>query len=158
MPHWVIYHPLSTFQDVESKQSLAKAITSHYTPMMPAFYVVVTFIPVPDENMFVGGEMAIARGKPFVRICTTHIHIKLPEQDEIYRRTTDNIDKLLKPHIADKGYDWEYHIEESERKLWKINGFAPPLKGNKDDEVWMRADRAVAPEEIESVRKSLGLL
>jgi hypothetical protein len=31
-----------------------------------------------------------------------------------YERTADAIEKALKPHISDKGYDWEFHVDETE--------------------------------------------
>lgn len=129
MPHWQIYHTPDAFQDDEHKQILAKAITSNYTRegvAMPAFYVVVNFIQVSHSSHYVGGEQASSRGKPFVRIAIAHIHINLPRDEKAYKSVTDSIDRLLEPHIQDKGYDWEYHIEETERHLWKINGLAPP--------------------------------
>lgn len=114
MPHWIIYHPPDTFLDVKTKQALSNDITSIYTRPeigMPAFYVVVTFIPIPDESQFVGGEVARSRrgeGKPFIRLCITHIHIRLPENNEqVYADMTGRVDAVLKPYIADKGYDWE---------------------------------------------------
>ena len=110
MPHWIIYHPPSTFQNAEEKQALSNDITSIYTRpgvAMPAFYVVVTFIPVPDEDQFVGGQLAIKRGKPFIRLVITHIHIRMPENDKVYADMTDRVDAVLKPYIANKGYDWE---------------------------------------------------
>lgn len=82
---------------------------------MPAFYVVVTFIPVPDNSMFIGGQIARSRGKPFIRISVAHIHVNIGlhvETDDakrtpIYEMLMDRYDKALKPHIHDKGYDWE---------------------------------------------------
>lgn len=129
MPHWQIFHAPDAFQDDAQKHALAQAITSHYAHVMPAFYVVVNFIQVPQSSHFVGGEQAHTRGKPFVRIAIAHIHINLPKDRQVYKALTDGIDKLLKPHVQDRGYDWEYHIEESERLLWRINGIDPPEVG-----------------------------
>lgn len=119
---------------------------------MPAFYVVVTFIPVPDNSMYVGGEQAISRGKPFIRINATHIHIRLPNDAEVYRKTTQRLDELLKPHIADKGYDSEYHIDETERLLWKLNGLYAPEFKSAEEKVWVKENRAVPPEEMDAAR------
>ncbi|EMF10941.1 uncharacterized protein SEPMUDRAFT_110171 [Sphaerulina musiva SO2202] len=163
MPHWIIYHPPDTFLDVETKQALSNDITSIYTRPeigMPAFYVVVTFIPIPDESQFVGGEVARSRrgeGKPFIRLCITHIHIRLPENDEqVYADMTGRVDAVLKPYIADKGYDWEYHIAETERLLWKLNGVYAPEWKSADEKVWVAANQVVRPEEMEGARKRLG--
>jgi hypothetical protein len=67
----------------------------------------------------------------------------LPNKDESYSGTTTRIDALLKPHIADKGYDWEFHVDETDRRLWKINGMnAPPFR-SEAEKVWFRENRAV---------------
>ncbi|KAK4498750.1 hypothetical protein PRZ48_009260 [Zasmidium cellare] len=70
---------------------------------MPAFYVVVNFIQVPHSSHYVGGEQASVRGKPFIRVAIAHIHINLPKDKDVYKSLTDNFDKLLKPHIEEKG-------------------------------------------------------
>lgn len=72
---------------------------------MPAFYVVVNFIPTPDDYQFVGGKVARTRGKPFIRITVAHIHVHLAEAE--HAGMTERVDKVLKPHIEDKGCDWE---------------------------------------------------
>lgn len=179
MPHWQIYHTPDAFQDDAHKHALTKAITSHYTRegvAMPAFYVVVDFIQVPHSSHFVGGEQASSRGKPFIRIAIAHIHINLPKDETVYKSVTDDIDRLIKPYIEDKGYDWEYHIEETERLLWKINGLAPPevrLSArcvmvwsctnviqwkSEDEKVWRHESRAVPPNEMDEARKRLARL
>ncbi|KAF2164200.1 hypothetical protein M409DRAFT_25543 [Zasmidium cellare ATCC 36951] len=158
MPHWQIFHGPDAFQDDAHKQALARAITAHYARVMPAFYVVVNFIQVPHSSHFVGGEQASARGKPFARIAIAHIHINLPQDKNVYKSLTDKIDKLLKPHIDDKGYDWEYHIDETERLLWKINGQAPPEWKSEDEKVWMSKNYPVPPGEMAQARRSLSNL
>jgi len=40
-------------------------------------------------------------------------------------RVINKLDELIKPHVADKGYDCEFHIDETPRELWQINGFIP---------------------------------
>ncbi|CZT19579.1 uncharacterized protein RCC_05430 [Ramularia collo-cygni] len=156
MPLWQIYHPPNTFQDAASKSSLAKAITANYTKIgMPAFFVVVNYIETEEQNMFVGGELAHTRGSPFIRLVITHIHVNMPNEDSAYAGVTTRIDELLKPHIADKGYDWEYHVDETERRLWKLNGiYAPPFK-SEDEKVWVKENRAVPPEEMEAARQKM---
>ncbi|KAI5366421.1 Putative Tautomerase/MIF superfamily, tautomerase, cis-CaaD [Septoria linicola] len=157
MPHWVIYHPLDTFQDVSTRQALAKDITSIYAAVgMPEFYVVVNFIPTPDEQQFVGGVVARTRGKPFVRITIDHIHVNLPKGDtKAYSSIVGRVNATLKPHIEDKGYDSEYHIAETERLLWNINSLAPPEFKSEDEKVWVKENRAVPPQEMEEARKRL---
>ena len=71
MPLWRIFAHPSTYT-AQDKEAISKAITSIYTRPgldLPAFYVVVIFVPVEEGNLFVGGE---AR-KDFVRISVEHI-------------------------------------------------------------------------------------
>lgn len=37
------------------------------------------------------------------------------QSDEIRDRFLGRVDEALKPHVADKGYDWEYSVEETRR-------------------------------------------
>jgi hypothetical protein len=41
------------------------------------------------------------------------------------------VDRVLKPHIADQGYDWEYSVYETRRDLWKVQGMVPPMPNSK---------------------------
>jgi hypothetical protein len=56
---------------------------------------------------------------------------------------TSKIDQTLKPHIEDKGYDWEYHVSETERRLWKVNGLIPPAHSSDEEKLWVEENRAV---------------
>jgi len=137
MPLWQIYHPAGTFDVAASKQALAEDITKIYTAVgLPAFYVVVHFTQQSQGDVFVGGK---PKGdKPFIRIVVTHIAVHQPKEDAAYRRVTAKIDNALKPHVADKGYDWEYHVDETERRLWKINGMIPPPWKSEEELQWFR--------------------
>jgi hypothetical protein len=55
-------------------------------------------------------------------------HLAVHFDDDAARklRVINKLDELIKPHVADKGYDWEFHIDETPRELWKIDGFIPP--------------------------------
>ncbi|KAJ5329819.1 hypothetical protein MYU51_011971 [Penicillium brevicompactum] len=142
MPLWQIYHPAGLYEDQESKSSFAKDITKIYTKIgLPPFYVVVNFIPLPKEDILVGGEPS--NGTPFIRIVITNIAVKMPETNETYTRFTSSVDAVLKPHIADKGYDWEYHVAETERRLWKINGLIPPPWKSEEEARWAEQNRPV---------------
>ncbi|KAJ5776585.1 uncharacterized protein N7511_001596 [Penicillium nucicola] len=142
MPLWQIYHPPGTYTDQASKTSFAADITKMYTEMgLPAFYVVTNFIPLPKDDIFVGGKPI---DKPFIRVVITHIAINMPNEDAVYKRSTARIDQILKPNIADLGYDWEYHVDETERRLWKINGMVPPPWKSEEEKRWARENRAVA--------------
>lgn len=140
MPLWIIYHPDGTFEDDASREALAAEITTIYTGIgLPAFYVITNFVKMPGNTMLVGGKKVT--GKPFIRIVVEHIAVRLPNEDETYRKTSNAIDAVLKPHIADKGYDWEFHVDETERRLWKVNGMFPPPFGSEDEKTWARENK-----------------
>ncbi|RDH36398.1 putative oxalocrotonate tautomerase [Aspergillus welwitschiae] len=145
MPLWQIYHPPTTFSTPESKQSFAKDITKFYTDLgLPAFYVVVNFIQTHPGNVFVGGTTKHPTDdKPFVRIVITHIALHVPDSDAAYLSTTTRLDQAMKPHLLDKGYDFEYDVDETDRRLWKINGLVPPPFKSEEERVWVRENRAV---------------
>lgn len=53
------------------------------------------------------------------------------------------VDQVLKPFIADKGYDWEYSVEETSRDFWKMNGLVPPMPSSEAEKEWVKENRAV---------------
>ncbi|KAK1985661.1 putative oxalocrotonate tautomerase [Colletotrichum cereale] len=139
MPLWLIFHPDGTFEDDASKEAFSADITKYYTRIgLPAFYVVANFIKMPGNTMWLGGEKL---KKPFIRITIDHIAVNLPNDDKIYRKAADGVDAVMKPHVADKGYGWEFHITETERRLWKIDGLRPPPFGSEGEKIWARDNR-----------------
>ncbi|KAH6647532.1 putative oxalocrotonate tautomerase [Truncatella angustata] len=145
MPIWHIFHPSSVFTDPREKAELVKSITPLYTGGgLPSFYVNVYFHKFAPGDAWTDyrymGDVAELQGgdavegvrkreRPFVRFQIDQIAVHI-ENEEWARRWCDKVDQALKPHIADKGYDWEYHIDETPRSLWRINGLAaPPWKG-----------------------------
>jgi phenylpyruvate tautomerase PptA (4-oxalocrotonate tautomerase family) len=142
MPLWLIYHPVGTFEDDASQQSLAQDITNFYTTNLglPQFYVVVNFIKLAPNNVWVGAK---SHEKPFIRITINHVAVHMPDSDEVHHRTTAAFDELLKPHIAEKGYDWEYHVDETDRRLWKVNGLIPPPHQSDSEKLWAKENRPV---------------
>ncbi|KAJ5084042.1 hypothetical protein NUU61_008621 [Penicillium alfredii] len=79
---------------------------------------------------------------PFVRIVITHIALRIPDAAASYRRTTFQIDKILKLHVADKGCDGVYHVAETERRLWKISGMIPPPYQSEAERLWAEENQA----------------
>ena len=140
MPFWKIYHSTGTFADTASKQSLSQDITNFYTTKtgMPAFYVGVVFIHTPDATFFVGGE---ARGahKPFIRLEVEQIHIRLPDEDTAYKQNIEGLCEMLKPHLEQ--CSWEIHIDETDRRLWAIDGILPPAWKSEEEGRWREAGR-----------------
>lgn len=157
---WLVFHPDGTFEDDASKEALSTDITKIYTGIgwvtsasenqnsshqcnsLPAFYVVVNFIKMPGNTMWVGGKK-LSKDRPFVRVAIEHIAVTLANEDKAYQRTANAVDGALKPHVADKGYDYEFHIDETERRLWKINGMFPPAYKSEEEKIWVEENRAV---------------
>jgi hypothetical protein len=142
MPLWLVYHPVGTFEDDDSKRGLAEDVTKIYTGVgLPAFYVVMNFIKLPSNDIWVGGKKE--RDRPFIRISVDHIAVHLSGDKAAYRRVATSIDAAIKPHIADKGYDWEFHVDETERALWRVNGIDPPPHKSEMEKTWAKENRAV---------------
>ncbi|KAJ5813777.1 uncharacterized protein N7503_000527 [Penicillium pulvis] len=143
MPLWQIYHPHGTFEDHASKQAFADDITKMYVTLgLPAFYVVTQFHKMEHNDVFVGGKMRIATDTPFVRVVINHVALHVPDADAAYLRTTSRLDEIVKPHLLDKGYDFEYHVGETERRLWKINSLIPPPFKSPEEQVWVEENKA----------------
>ena len=51
-----------------------------------------------------------------------------------------------------------YHIAETERLLWKLNGVYAPEWKSEDEKVWAAENRVVPAEEMEAGRKRLANL
>ena len=144
MPLWVIYHPEGTFEDDASKEALAADSIKQYTNIgLPAFYVVTNFIKVPKNSMFVGGKQVGKQDTPFIRVVVEHIAVRLPDEDKVYKGAANGVDAVLKKHCGEKGYNYEFHIDETERRLWKINGIFPPAFGSEEEKIWVKENRAV---------------
>jgi len=143
MPLWQIYHPPGVFEDEASKAALAADITKIYTGVnLPAFYVVVHFNTIQPSNVFVGGvSKSASADKPFIRIVIKHIAIRLDNNTETYRSTAGMIDNALKEHVYEKGYACEYHVEETERRLWKFDGLIPPEHMSEAHMKWVEENK-----------------
>lgn len=127
------------------QQALSRDITAMYTDRgLPEFYVVVNFIKLAGDDIYIGGRPNT--GNPFIRIVINHIAITQPNTDEAYHRVTTRISQILKPYIADKGYDEEFHVDETERRLWRIQGMDPSPFGSEQERLWAEANKVVALE------------
>ena len=64
---------------------------------------------------------------------------------DIHRKITIiNADQVLKSHVADRGdLDWEHHILETPRDLWRVKGMVAPELGSEHDALWRAAGAAV---------------
>ncbi|OIW33900.1 hypothetical protein CONLIGDRAFT_677640 [Coniochaeta ligniaria NRRL 30616] len=169
MPLWHIYHPPAVFTDQASKAGLAKNIMSIYTDFgMPAFYVNVIFHPTPGHNVFIGGvpqslpsgeSSAETLPRPFIRLVGEHIAYNHGSNTEGMKQFCDQFDKgqkdlfavvvkVIKPYIGDKGYDWEYHVDETPTDFWRVQGLKPPPYGSEGMKVWVEANKAVPWEKL----------
>jgi hypothetical protein len=43
-------------------------------------------------------------------------------------------EQLIEPHVV--GYDWEYHVEEPDPAMWRIDGIEPPPHGSEAEKKW----------------------
>jgi phenylpyruvate tautomerase PptA (4-oxalocrotonate tautomerase family) len=136
MPLWNVYHPPGAYTP-EDKQAFAKAITGVYGRVMPKFYVGVVFQEIPAHSFYIGGEPA----DRFVRISVDHI-ARTFQSDERKVSFFKYINQLLAPWIADRGYDWEMHVDETPFDLWTIQGHFPPREGTEDEKRWIAENRA----------------
>ncbi|MBB5918688.1 phenylpyruvate tautomerase PptA (4-oxalocrotonate tautomerase family) [Nocardia transvalensis] len=136
MPLWHIHHPPNTYSD-KDKQDFARDITEFYTGVgLPAFYVVVLFIEVPETSFFVGGEPT----RDTVRIVVEHLARHLDDPD-LRTRSTRKLDSIMTPYTRDRGLHWEFHTHESPRDLWMIAGLIPPGPGTEAEKTWARENK-----------------
>jgi phenylpyruvate tautomerase PptA (4-oxalocrotonate tautomerase family) len=102
MPTHRIYTTSGLYSPAE-KQSLASGITKIYTDFgLPAFYVVILFIDLPNDSYYVGGQV----NTKFARFNIQHLSVALPNKEAKLQYMQD-YEKVLRPFTADKGLDWE---------------------------------------------------
>lgn len=135
MPLWTIYHSVQVFSD-KDKAALAEKIADIYTPFMPRFYVAVVFQAIDSNNFYIGGKS----NDRYVRMTMEHIAREFVDE-AASRRFIDKVNKELVPFVRDKGYDWEFHIDETRFEHWSVNGFYPPREGTIDEERWRNENR-----------------
>ena len=135
MPLWKIYHPENAFS-AQDKQALSQAITALYS-RLPKFYVGVVFQEVAKDSFFVGGEPT----DKFVRIWVDHIARTLPTP-EAKAWWINACDEALAPYIRDRGFDWEFHIDETPFDLWSIQGLRPPPANSQAEARWIAENKA----------------
>ncbi|MFC5064799.1 tautomerase family protein [Actinomycetospora atypica] len=138
MPLWSIHHSPGLYT-AEDKRNFANDVTGIYTRIgLPPFYVVVAFHEVDPENLFVGGESTDAA----VRVVIEHIarHTEAPEDR---RRIGDTITRVVAPYTTDRGLHTEFHVDETPRDLWMINGMWPPPAGSDGEKLWAEENATV---------------
>ncbi len=102
MPLHRIYHPISAFTAAD-KAALSERITALYTAVgLPAFYVVVLYIPFEKDSFYVGGKST----DNFIRIVSQHLARQIPD-NEAKNNFMVKFENILAPFIKEKGFDWE---------------------------------------------------
>jgi len=135
MPLWNIYHPVDAYT-VSDKQALAERITAIYAPFMPKFYVTVIFQPVEAESFYIGGQTR----NNFIRIWIDHIARDFPNE-EASVRFINAVNKVLAPWVKDRGFDWEFHVDETPFSMWSIQGYFAPSEGTEDEARWIAENK-----------------
>jgi len=129
MPLWNIYHTPNAFS-TEDKQVLAVRISDLYKNI-PRFYVGIVFQEVAADSFYIGGKPAAK----FVRISIDHIARSLPTP-QAKAWWIGQCDAALAPFVRDRGYDWEFHIDETPFDIWSIQGLKPPLPDSEAEKRW----------------------
>jgi len=138
MPLWNVYHPVSAYSD-EEKREFAGRVTSLYQAAgLPRFYSVTLFHEVDRGSFYVGGEPVDDR----VRVTIDHIarHAEDPARRESVRQ---RIGAVIQAFATSKGLRCEFHIDETPRELWMIDGLLPPPTGSEAEKLWARENRAI---------------
>lgn len=134
MPLWKVYHPVDAFTP-QDKEQLSERITALYS-RLPKFYVGVVFQEVSQDSFYVGGKPV----GNFVRIWVDHIARTLPTAD-LRKWWIEQCDAALSPFVRDRGFDWEFHIDETPFELWSIQGIRPPAANSDDERRWIRENK-----------------
>ncbi|GJJ16040.1 hypothetical protein Clacol_010319 [Clathrus columnatus] len=136
MPLHRIYSPVGTLSS-EEKALIAKNLTAVYVERgLPPFYVDVVFLDIPKDSFYVGGEQ-----RTIVRVVSQHLARTTPK--ELYQAILDRVEGAFAPLFRERGLEWEFHIEQHERELWRIQGFNPPPSGSEGEKLWREKNRAV---------------
>lgn len=162
MPLWQLFTPKDAFTN-EEKRDLAERITNIYTGSraievigfsLPRFYTSVVFHEFDPDSFFVGGEPR----DQFVQIEVVHIARVAEEVAEQLSISLEEllagwfvlVDEALKPYIADRGFECEFHVEAAPFETWRIDGLTPPPPDSEAERRWGRDNRS-SPYEVAAV-------
>jgi phenylpyruvate tautomerase PptA (4-oxalocrotonate tautomerase family) len=154
MPLWQIFTPENAYT-AEEKADLATKITDIYSSdftqeqlgfVLPRFYTSVIFHEIKADDFYVGGESR----NQFIQIEVVHIARTVAtaaakagtSEEESLRRYFEKVDEVLKPYIADRGYEVEFHAEPAPFETWRIDGMVPPPPWSEDELRWGKDNRA----------------
>jgi phenylpyruvate tautomerase PptA (4-oxalocrotonate tautomerase family) len=133
MPLWTIYHPVGAYTDSD-KRAFAERITELYG-RLPKFYVNVIFHEIKKSAFYVGGEPM----DNFVRMTVVHIARSLSADRKAWWMQRTN--KAIEPFVKDRGFNWEFNIEEAPFELWSVQGYQPPPGDSEDEQRWKRENK-----------------
>ena len=47
------------------------------------------------------------------------------------------VEDAIAAFVKDRGFDWEFHIDETPFDLWRVQGIRPPRAGTEDEKRWI---------------------
>jgi phenylpyruvate tautomerase PptA (4-oxalocrotonate tautomerase family) len=154
MPLWQLFTPKDAFTS-EEKRDLAERITNVYSGPdavktigieLPRFYTSVVFHEFSSDSFFVGGEPR----DQFIQIEVVHIARVTEEVAELIGVSVADllgsyfqmVDKALKPYVADRGYECEFHVETAPFETWRIDGLTPPPPDSEAERRWAKDNKS----------------
>lgn len=137
MPLWRIFHTPNLYSPDE-KAAFAQAITKQYA-RLPDFYVNVIFTPVDASDLYIAGKQR----DNFVRIVITQIARHFEGNTQRMSDWMAAVEATIAPWVKAKGQDWELHIDETPRELWRVQGFVPPTQDSPGESLWKREGKPV---------------
>lgn len=147
MPLWQIFVPEDAYT-AEDKRALGERITAVYSDNfeLPRFYTTVFFHEAKPESYLVGGEPR----DQFVQVAIVHAARTAEEVAERLGVSLADIKatflkmahEALRPYVADRGYEWELHVEEAQRETWHIDGMAPPPQWSEAEKRWAKDNKS----------------
>jgi hypothetical protein len=79
----------------------------------------------------------------FVRIAVDHTNLTWKAPEEASRRMKQ-FDEALAPMMRDRGLVWEFHVDETPRNFWSIEGYRPPPSGSEAETRWIHENKPSA--------------
>jgi phenylpyruvate tautomerase PptA (4-oxalocrotonate tautomerase family) len=133
MPFWTIYAPEGAYTN-EQKQAFTESITQIYVDFaaLPRFYVVVAFHEYTTGGLWVGAKPV----DNVVRVWIDHIARRMPDDDGFREMAMQAFEDAIEPHVKDRGFNWEIHIDETPLQLWRVNGITPPPAESAAEKQW----------------------
>jgi phenylpyruvate tautomerase PptA (4-oxalocrotonate tautomerase family) len=138
MPLWQVYHPPAAYTAADRQRFAADVTDIYVRAGLPRFYVVVLFQEIEGSSFLVGGETAGTT----VRVVVDHI-ARHAGDPTLRRLTSEAVGRVLALHTTDRGLSCEFHIDETPRDMWMIDGLSPPPSRSEAERLWVRENRPV---------------